>query len=225
MNVFFVTSAGTNIGKTFVTAGLVRSYRSQNRSARAVKPVLSGFDPANIPECDSGVLLAAMEQDATIENVEAITPWRFAAPLAPDMAARREGKVLDFEAVVDFSHRAIGDRSTFFIEGVGGVMAPLTETHTVLDWMEALGIPIIVVVGSYLGAISHALTALKVVQSHDFHVAAMVVSETADSAVPLDETKKSIARFANKVPCLTLPRAPETHGPAFKKLIEILDAN
>jgi dethiobiotin synthetase len=224
MSAFFVTSSGTDIGKTFVTAGLLRTYQNQNRIAHAVKPVLSGFDPANIQESDTGILLAAVKQDATMENVKAITPWRFAAPLAPDMAARREGPSLDFKAVVDFSRRAIDDNSTLFIEGVGGVMAPLTETHTVMDWIEALGVPTLLVVGSYLGAISHTLTALKTVQSHGFQVAAIVVSESVGSTVPLEDTLSSISRFAGKVPCLALPRGPETHPPAFENLIEILDA-
>jgi len=225
MSAFFVTSSGTDVGKTFVTAGLLRTYQNQNRIAHAVKPVLSGFDPAKIEESDTGILLAAMKQDATMKNVEVITPWRFTAPLSPDMAARQEGSSLDFEAVVDFSRRAIDDHSTLLIEGVGGVMAPLTETHTVLDWMEALGVRTLLVVGSYLGAISHALTALKVVQSHGFQVAAIVVSESADSTVPFEETLNSISHFAGNVPCVAVPRAPEAHAPAFENLIEVLDTN
>ena len=51
----------------------------------------------------------------------------------------------------------------FFIEGVGGIMVPLDRKHTVLDWAKALGLPLIVVAGSYLGTISHTLTALRVI--------------------------------------------------------------
>lgn len=225
MTAFFVTSSGTDVGKTFITAGLIRAYLGAGKSARAIKPVLSGFEPSNIPECDSGVLLAAMGQDPTLENVKAITPWRFMAPLAPDMAARREGQDLDFDAIVEFSRGAITGGSLVFIEGVGGVMVPLTQTKTILDWMEALGIPILLVVGSYLGAISHALTALKVVQSQGFKVAAIVVSESDNSTVPLDETTESISRFAASVPCLAVPRTKDAHAAAFEELVEILDAH
>jgi dethiobiotin synthetase len=225
MNALFVTASGTGIGKTFVTAGLLRHYINQKKAVRAIKPVLSGFDPDNLAESDSGLLLTAQDQDVTLENVGNITPWRFAAPLAPDMAARRESRTLDFDAVVTFSHDAISGDGTLFIEGVGGVMTPLTSARAVLDWMEALGLPLILVVGSYLGAISHALTAFDSARRRDLHVVAIVVSESEGSAVPLDETVDSISRFAESSPCLTLPRAAATHSPAFSKLARILDTN
>jgi len=72
--------------------------------------------------------------------------------------ARTQGN--RFDALVAFCKDEIGSRrGTLVIEGVGGVMVPLDKSHTVLDWMAALGIPAILVAGTYLGSISHALTA------------------------------------------------------------------
>ena len=223
MSAFFVTGSDTGIGKTFVTAGLLRHFVDQNQSARAIKPVLSGFDPTNLTESDSGILLTAQGQGASLKNVETITPWRFTASLAPDMAARREGKTLDLDAVVKFSRKAIGGDGILFIEGVGGVMAPLTETRTVLDWMEALELPLILVTGSYLGAISHALTAFESAHRRGLHVTAIVASESENSIVPFEETADAIARFTGDTPCLALPRTTDAHIPAFSKLAEILN--
>ena len=225
MKAFFVTSSGTDIGKTFVTAGVIRTLLSQRRAARGLKPILSGFDPARVVESDTGVLLAAMKQDMNVKNINAVTPWHLTAPLAPDMAARREGKEIDFDALIEFSYSNLSDTDEVFIEGVGGVMVPLTQSKTVLDWMDALKLPTIVVVGSYLGAISHALTAVDTLRNRHLDIAIVIVSESEGSTVPLDETKDSIARFSYGIPCVTVPRARSAHAAAFKNIVKILDAH
>jgi dethiobiotin synthetase len=142
------------------------------------------------------------------------------------MAARREGRSIDFASLVGHSRQAIATATgTLLIEGVGGVMVPLDDEHTVLDWIEALRIPAIVVAGSYLGAISHALTALNALQNRDLAVAALVVNETPQSTVALDEAAATIARFADDVPVLTLPRLAHPDAPhsAIEHLTELLD--
>jgi dethiobiotin synthetase len=103
-------------------------------------------------------------------------------------------------------------------------MVPLDERHTVLDWIAALRIPAILVGGSYLGAISHVLTALDALRSRSLAIATLVVNETPRSSVALDETAATITRFAD-VPVITLPRLAQASAPhpAIGQLTERLD--
>ena len=87
MTTLFVTATGTDVGKTFVTVKLVAELRAARRSVLALKPVASGFDPKNVAATDTGVLLDALGLTATPANLDSVSPWRFAAPLSPDMAA------------------------------------------------------------------------------------------------------------------------------------------
>lgn len=226
MSAFFVTGSGTEIGKTFVTVALIHELRRRHRHVAALKPVASGFDPAKAAASDPGILLAALGEMPTPAAFDLIAPWRFHAPLSPDMAARREGRVLDFAALVGHSRQAIvAATGTLLIEGVGGVMVPLDEDHTVLDWIDTLRLPALVVTGSYLGAISHALTSLDALANRGLTVAALVVNETPQSSVALDETVATIARFTDGVPVVALPRlaqAGQPH-PAIERLTELLD--
>jgi len=226
MSAFFVTGSGTEIGKTFVTAALIHELRRRNRPIAALKPVASGFDPLRPEDSDPGMLLAALGEPPTRETLDRIAPWRFRAPLSPDMAAARESRTIDFAALIEHSRNAIaGAPGTLLIEGVGGVMVPLDERHTVLDWIAALRIPAIVMGGSYLGAISHALTALDALRRQDIAIAALVVNEMPQSSVALDETAATVARFAGGVPVVTLSRlahAEQPH-PAIERLTELLD--
>jgi dethiobiotin synthetase len=192
---FFVTSTGTDIGKTYITAALTFAARSAGLTARAIKPVVSGF--SNLAGSDSAELLAA--QGLGENQLETVTPWRFTAALAPNAAARREGRSIDFGAIVDFCHRALnGPEDLVLIEGAGGVMAPLTDDETMLDWMRALGCPALVVGGSYLGAVSHMLTAVAVLRQSGIPIGGVILSES-DASIPpgpgLDETAAVVARF------------------------------
>lgn len=203
----FITASGTETGKTFVTALLVRQFRACGMAVRALKPVISGFSQASLSESDTKLLLDAMSMPVTAQNMDLVSPWRFAAPLAPSMAARLEGRSLDLPEVVAFCRQAgRGAEEFLLIEGVGGVMAPLNDTHTVRDWIKALEIPALLVGASYLGGISHTLTALEALRASDISVAGIVVSESAGSSVPLDDTVADIARFSHGVRVRALPR-------------------
>ena len=223
MTAIFVTATGTDVGKTFVTVGLIRYLRAAGRAADAIKPVVSGFDPQDLASSDPGILLDALGRPAA--DLDRISRWRFAAPLSPAMAARREGRPIDFNALIDFSRRAVvGHRDIMFIEGVGGIMVPIDDTHTVLDWMSAMRLPLLLVAGSYVGTMSHTLTALQVLARRNLEVAAVVVSESADSAAPLEETVATIARFADAIEVIGIPRLPRDASPhtAFGRIVALL---
>ena len=208
MTVRFVTASGTEVGKTYVTASLCAQLRARGRAVAALKPVVSGYADAAARESDPGVLLAALGQPVDAESVAAIAPWRFAAPLSPDMAARREGRRVDFDSLLAFCREAMARPGRdLLIEGVGGVMVPLDERRTVRDWIAALGAPAILVAGSYLGTISHTLTAAAALREAGAALDSIVVDESAGEAPPLAETADVIARFAGGTPVVPLARS------------------
>jgi dethiobiotin synthetase len=222
---YFVTSTGTDVGKTFVTAGLIRYLRTSNQTVAALKPVVSGYDSSVVETSDPAVLLAALGRPVAAEEVERIAPWRFRAPLSPDLAAAREGRSVAFDELIAFSRAAVkANNGILFIEGVGGIMVPLDADHTVLDWMAALNIPLLLVVGGYLGTISHTLTAIDVLTQRKLSIAAIVVSESERNPVELADTVASIARFADGVEVIGLPRLPAgiTQHPAFARIAACL---
>ena len=207
MKRFFVTATGTELGKTFTSAALLHGARTAGRSVVGLKPVASGIDDGNLADSDPAVLLAAQGLELDWAAVERICPWHFTAPLSPDMAAAREGRRVPFDDLVRFCRETLdGPADLALVEGVGGVMAPLDECHTVLDWVAALEIPALLVAGTYLGTISHTLTALATLAGRGVSVAALVLSESVDSPVPPAETADAIRRFAPGLAILHVPR-------------------
>ena len=208
MRTIFVAGSGTDVGKTFVAAALCRQLRARGREPAVLKPVVSGYTPEEAETSDPGRLLAALDRPVTEQEIARISPWRFAAPLAPDMAARREGREIDYSAIVQFCRQAArtGNADILLVEGVGGVMSPISERETVLDWMFDLAAPVLLVGGTYLGTISHTLTAADCILRRGLKLLGVVLSESLDSPVPIQETGESIARFLHDVPVLTVPR-------------------
>lgn len=212
MGANFITGTGTDIGKTWLCCALLRHWRQQGLQPRACKPVLSGYAAATAADSDAGQLLAALGGD--LRDIETIAPWRFAAPLSPDMAAAREGRRIDFDALVAHTRCvASADFSPLLVEGVGGVMVPLDDTHTVRDWIAASGLPAVLVAGSYLGSLSHTLTALEALAKVGAGVTAVVVNESPQSSVELAETVVVLARHA-AVPVVSIARSDPASGVA-----------
>ncbi|MDH3239939.1 MAG: dethiobiotin synthase [Alphaproteobacteria bacterium] len=221
----FITGAGTEVGKTLIACALAHHLRTAKRPVKVLKPIISGFDPDLAETSDTALLLRAAGVKVTKAAIAEASPWRYAEPISPNMAAARTGTPIDMDAVMNHCRAALSDDALTLIEGVGGVMAPLTDEATVLDWMAALGLPAVVVGGSYLGAMSHTLTAVSVLIERAVPIRAVVVSESRDQPVPLAETASTIAGFMPHLPVIAVPRIAPIERPweAIDGLGELLE--
>lgn len=204
----FITATGTGVGKTYVTAALARAALTQGLTVRAVKPLLSGYDPSDSAS-DAAMLLAA--QGLGPQALDSVCPWRYTAPLSPDMAAAAEGKTVPVSDVMTFTRAALdGPQDVVLVEGVGGAFVPLSPSHTVADWIAAAAVPAIVVAGSYLGTLSHTIATVRAMAAAAIPPLAVVVSESAgDSHPPFDATCASLVAHLPDTAVLPLRRGAD----------------
>lgn len=203
----FITASGTGDGKTLIACALGYQLQKKGLRVHTLKPVISGYDPDDMDTSDSGLILQSLGDVVNADAVARISPWRYAAPIAPNMAAKREGGAIDLAALARFCRDGLaGGHDITLIEGVGGVSAPINDDATVADWMAMVGLPAVVVVGSYLGAISHGLTAVAALDARAIPIAAIVVNQSADNPVPFDETVACFKRFLAGRPLVAVPR-------------------
>lgn len=204
MKRYFIAGTGTDIGKTFVTCALTWQLRQKGLQVQALKPIASGVDENALAHSDAEQLLAAMGKP--LSDINTICPWRYRAPLSPDMAAKQEGVKYSFEELIAFCN-APSQSNIQLIEGVGGVMSPVTAKHTVLDWMQVLALPVILVTGSYVGSISHTLSAIKALDSAVIKPHAIIINETPGSAASLQDTQDALtSHMPKKIPIHLLSR-------------------
>lgn len=212
MRRLFITGAHTDVGKTYVACAMLRAARAKGLSVAALKPAVSGIDPGDWADSDPGRLLAAMDRPLTLAELDAIAPLRFAAPLSPPMAARLEGVDLRLSQLTTFCQAGLAASCAdlTLVEGAGGVMSPMAEDSTGLDLMLALGLPSVLVGGSYLGAISHTLTAVETLRARGLPIAAVVVSQSADPDAPdFAQTVESVAAFAGGLKVIAAARGAD----------------
>ena len=193
---FFVMGTGTGIGKTYLTTSLGRELRGLGKKVSLAKPVISGWDDTE--NTDTAQMLAAMDLFINQKNIHSISPWRFKLPISPHLAAKKENLKIDYNDVVDFclKHGNVDD-DFVLIEGAGGVMTPITESKTYLDLMVRVKIPVLLVVGTYVGSISHTLTAVAAMAARRTTNIKIIINETPDSIVSVDETEKTLVKLCD----------------------------
>jgi len=207
---FFITATSTNIGKTFILENVCKKLIEDGKKVIAIKPIISGFSDDDLSS-DSAKILNILEKDFNQQNLDAISPYRFSAPLSPNIAANLENKNIDFVELTQFCQNQIAiakqNNSYLLIEGAGGVMTPITNDKTFADLISELNIPVILVIGNYLGTISHTLTAIKAMQAYKIDIIEVILNCRNDDEIDAIDTLKTLKNFINtpistKLSCL-----------------------
>jgi len=156
----FITATDTDAGKTWVTASVIHTLLKEGRSAIALKPVACGLNAAGTNE-DIEALLSAQGLD----YAEQISLYCYQLPAAPSQAAAAEGVSVDTGKLLQWCDEKSADVETILIEGVGGLMVPITDSWLVSDWIQATpDAEVWLVIGCKLGAINQALLTLEKLQ-------------------------------------------------------------
>jgi dethiobiotin synthetase len=204
----FVTGTDTGVGKTVVTCLLTRALRRQGRAVRVCKPVATGASrEGSQPVSDDTRLLAEAADDPALEE---ITPWVFAEPAAPPVAARQVGVRLSLEAIAAAVRRRETAGATLLVEGVGGLLCPLTDDALVADLARELGLPLVIVARRSLGTLNHTLLTVEAARTRGLAVAGVVVSETTPVEGLAEET--NVEELGRRLPVPVLAVVP--HGTA-----------
>jgi dethiobiotin synthetase len=197
MSGIFVTGTDTEVGKTVVAGALAAAFRAAGRRVGVMKPVSSGGsnDGQFLARC------AGVELDADLMN-----PVRLREPLCPLEAARLEGREIDLSRIVA-AYRHLEDRfDVVVVEGVGGLMVPLTRDSLVTDLIVRLDLPAIVVAAARLGTINHTLLTLRCAQEYGIDIIGVIVNRCVpEREDPVEVSSlKSIAEFTT-VPVWIFP--------------------
>jgi adenosylmethionine-8-amino-7-oxononanoate aminotransferase len=175
----FITGTDTDVGKTVITAGLLRALHLRNVDALALKPVQSGA------RVDAGQFIAPDVEcyadsirDLSDEPYPEVTSYLYALACSPHLAAEIVGDRIDLDRLcADVRSHAAGDR-ILLVEGAGGIDVPLNDEATMLDLMGRLKLPVILVAANRLGMINHTLLSLRALRQAGLEVLGVIINET-----------------------------------------------
>jgi len=186
----FVTSTGTEIGKTIVSCLLLKNLRTRYDSIGYWKPVASGCEESSYGYRSPDEVEVLNQTELTPDDVHATD--RFEAPLSPDKAAEREGRTIEPGPVLEEWTHLRDEYRALVVEGIGGVAVPFTPNYDVADLARDLDIPVLLVVESRLGTISHTRTAQYYLQNYNSSASAILL--TPSTGEPIEETNREHLR-------------------------------
>ncbi|MBA3498100.1 MAG: dethiobiotin synthase [Gemmatimonadales bacterium] len=221
MQPLLITGTDRGVGKTWVARALGRSLTAAGRRVVAIKPVDTGCSDATAL-LEDGALLAA----ATGQAEPRAALHRFAALMAPALAAEAEGEAIDLDALI-LRIEALGESADLvLLEGPGGLLSPMTWEWTVVDVARALGASALVVGVDRLGVINHAQLTLSALELAGVAVTGVVLTapETPDASTGTNAA--AIARLGGLTQVATVPRMadPDAAAAQLAEVVGWIDA-
>ncbi|MBH0181203.1 MAG: dethiobiotin synthase, partial [Nitrospira sp.] len=154
----FITGTDTGVGKTLVAAAVALALKKQGFEVGVMKPIETGVSPSKTGQSDAARLRSIIDSE---DQFGAVCPYPFTLPVAPLAAAQAERQAINPE-VIKKIYRLLSDRYDYMVvEGVGGVLVPITPDSDVMDLMAQLKLPAVIVGRSGLGGINHALLTIE----------------------------------------------------------------
>ena len=208
MRGLFITGTDTGVGKTHVACAIVRELQAAGHRVGAYKPVCSGArinaDGRTVWD-DVEALREALGSGIAEEQ---ISPQRFAAPLAPPIAARQEGQAVDVEELQRGLVWWQTHCDVVVVEGAGGLLCPLTDDQSLADLAARFQFPLLIVARTGLGTINHTLLTIEVARSRGLRIAGVVLNEAEPAAADDPSTATNADEIVSRagVPVLAVRR-------------------
>ena len=200
---FFVTGTDTGVGKTTVTVRLMQQFIAQGLKVVAMKPVASGCEWVDGRWQNEDVM-----QLTAASNVQAppelVNPYCFQPAIAPHIAAAHAGVEIQLDVIHDAYSELAKLADVVIVEGAGGLLVPLNKTHTMLDLLQILALPALVVVGMRLGCINHTLLTVQALQQQQIPWCGWVANQIdPDMSMP-QENLQTLIDWLQQPPVLQL---------------------
>ena len=182
----FVTGTDTGVGKTLVSAALLHALSQHHSRVVGMKPIAAGTEYINGAAANEDVLALRAASSCAVPP-ELDNPVLLPDPVSPHIAAARAGVRIDIAHLVA-CHRALAKLAdAVVVEGAGGFHVPLSSTETGADLAQALGLPVVLVVGLRLGCLNHALLTAEAIRARGLTLAGWVANQVDPTMLAQDD--------------------------------------
>lgn len=218
----FLTGTDTGVGKTLAACTLIRALAAQGVRAFPMKPVAAGATGhgARTANEDSLALMQAAELDE--DELERVTPVLLREPIAPHIAARREGVRIALTPIVAVLESLRDDGRFLVVEGVGGFCVPLGDGLDTVDLARAVALPVVLVVGLRLGCLNHALLTAQAIEAAGLPLAGWIGNAIDPAMAAVDE---NVDALRERLRAPLLGRLPYRPGASPRELAPRLEVH
>ena len=200
----FVTGTDTEVGKTVVAASICAAAAAAGIRVAAFKPVVTGLDEPVVDWPRDHELLAQAANAG--QSPDDVAPHRYGPAVSPHLAESLAGASVDPEQLVEEARIQAQHADAIVVEGVGGLLVPLTQDYLVRDFAGELSLPIVIAARPGLGTISHSLLTIEAARAVALRIQAVVLTPWPDEPEAIHRSNmETIERFG-EVPVIGLPR-------------------
>jgi dethiobiotin synthetase len=216
----FVTGTDTGVGKTLAACALLHALASSGTRAAPMKPIAAGAVEVDgsMVNGDTVALLEASGLDASWSGI--VTPILLREPMAPHIAAEREGRTISLDALVQPRDTLQAAADFLVVEGVGGFRVPLDARIDTVDLARFLALPVVMVVGLRLGCLNHALLTAQAIESAGLAFAGWIANGIDPQMAAADE---NVAALEARLAAPLLGRFAHSAAPDARRLAQSLD--
>jgi len=221
MKGYFITGTDTGVGKTIVTACLAKLFK--NRNVGVMKPIETGVD-AQCSSSSNSDAKFLMEITGVQDPLEDISPYRFKLSASPYQAAKTEEKEIDPEIILERFRTLQSKHSMMLVEGIGGLMVPITQRYNVSNLALQIGLPLIIVSRVQVGTLNHTLLTINAAQQHGLKVKGVILNPAYEGELQSFEAEQGkLIKELSSVSILgTCPYINDLSSEGFDKKLDLL---
>ena len=203
MKSLFVTGTDTDVGKTCVSASIVKNLRDMGIDVGVMKPFASGYkkNSSSLPQ-DVEIL---MKYSDSHDPTDLINPYFFEIPTSPYDASKILGQKISLQKITDAYDKLLLSHDLVIVEGIGGLMTPITRNYFVSNLISELDIDTIIVTGSKLGTVNHTMLTYEHCKQMHLKLKGFVINQTEPTGYELSNLKQQIMELTNQTVYCTIP--------------------
>ena len=223
----FITGTDTEVGKTVVSAGLALALKQRGIDVGVMKPAVTGCRTVRGKRVSEDVEYLMGAADCRDDRA-LIAPYMLRDPLAPEVAAEREGIRIDIRRITGAFKKLQKKHEILIVEGAGGLFVPIKKRYCMIDLVAALDAPLVVVARPGLGTINHTLLTCEAARARDIDVLGIVINNYPRTPSLAERTNPDvIRRYAGTTLLGIMPTLPgvSVEKKKYNGLVEATEKN
>ena len=218
MKPLFITATDTDIGKTYVCAGLAHSLKKLDIDVGIMKPFACGVkQKTGFSSNDLTILSkAAMVNDAE----ELLNPFFFPIPASPYTAAKNLGVKIDIDYLMKCFRKLDKIHDVMLVEGIGGIMTPILKDYAIIDLIKDLEANTIIVTSSKIGTINHTIMTCNMCKNMKIPVKGLIINNFDSTGYPVSDLEKDLNALTDLPVLCSLPHMQKFNLNDYAKMIE-----
>ena len=223
MNSFFITGTDTDVGKTCVSAALAKHFRDNDVDVGVMKPFASGYKVT--PDSVSADVEILMKYSGVTDSIDLVNPYYFEIPTSPYDASKQLNLEIDISKVIESYNQLSSIHDIVIVEGIGGIMTPISRNYFVSDLISDLQLSSFIVTGSKIGAVNHFMLTYEHARQKNLNLKGFFINQNVSDGYELSNLKHQIFGLTEKKVFGAIPYNPsftiESYVENFPNFVDI----